>query len=134
MTELRIVTFNCSGLKSSIFELQQLCVSHDIIFIQELWLFKNELNILSNIHAEFEGIGLSAIDDGYSIIQSRPYGGVGILIREKKRNCVNYVFYENPRFIGCEVSSNNAKHLFINVYSFTNVRKIITHMLNIYAC
>ena len=48
-------------------------------------LFKNyglyELNMLCNITSDFEGIDLSAMDNSYSIIQGRPYGVVGILIR-----------------------------------------------------
>ena len=36
----------------------------------------------SNISSDFEGIGLSVMEDSYSIIQRRPYGGVGILIRK----------------------------------------------------
>ena len=116
MTKLRLVTFNCNGLKSSILEIQQLCKNHDVIFIQELWLFKYELSMLSNISSEFEGIGLSAMDESYSIIQGRPYGGVGILIRKSIRSCINFMFYDNSRILGCEVISCNVKHLFINVY------------------
>ena len=79
----------------SILEIQQLCKSHDFIFIQEIWLFSYELSMLSNISSEFEGIGLSAIDESYSIIQRRPYGGVGILIRKSIRSCINLMFYNS---------------------------------------
>ena len=49
-------------------------------------------------------IGLSAMDDGYSIMQSRPYGGVRILVRKSLQKIVYiFVFYENPRFLGCDV-------------------------------
>ena len=116
MANLRVVTFNCNGVKSSIFEIQKFCNNYDVIFIQELWLFKYELNMLCNISSDFEGIGLSAMDDSYSIIQGRPYGGVGILIRKSLRYCTNFVFYDSSRILGCEIISNNVKHLFINVY------------------
>ena len=60
---IRAVTYNCQGLKSSIHGVQALCSSYDLIFIQESWLFQFELPILSRIDSEFEGFGLSAIDD-----------------------------------------------------------------------
>ena len=92
MTKLSLVCFNCIGLKSSIFEIQQLRKSHDVIFIQELWLFRYELSMLYNISSEYEGIGLSAMDErleSYSIIQGRQHDGVIILIRKSRRSCIN---------------------------------------------
>ena len=71
---IRAVTYNCHGLKSSIHDVQALCSLYDI-FIQESWLFQYELPILSRIDSEFEGFGLSAIDDTTNIVQGRPYGG-----------------------------------------------------------
>ena len=50
-----------------------------------MWLCKSELHILSNIHEEFEGVGISAMDESYSTLQGRPYGGVAILIRKQLR-------------------------------------------------
>ena len=60
---LRIATYNCYGIKSSTHDLYELCENHDIIFLQELWLFKFEIDMLSNVHPSFEGLGISAIDD-----------------------------------------------------------------------
>ena len=79
---IRAVTYNCQGLKSIIHDVQALCSSYDLIFIQESWLFQYELLILSRIDSEFEGFGLSAIDDITNIVQDRAYGGMAILIRK----------------------------------------------------
>ena len=40
---IRVITYNCQGLKSSIHDIQALCSSYDLIFIQESWLFQFEL-------------------------------------------------------------------------------------------
>ena len=80
------ITYNCQGLKSSIHDIQALCSSYDLIFIQESWLFQFELSLLSQIDSEFEGFSISAINDTSNIIRGRPYGGMAILLRKKYRS------------------------------------------------
>ena len=60
---LRIMSYNCYGLKSSLVDLYALCEQFDIIFLQETLLFGYELPLLCDIHPDFEGMGISAIDD-----------------------------------------------------------------------
>ena len=60
---IRIITYNCHGMKNSIVDLFELCKHNDLIFLQEIWLFKFELNLISTIHSEFEAYGISAIKD-----------------------------------------------------------------------
>ena len=60
---ISVITYNCQRLQSSILDIQALCSSYDLIFIRESWLFQFELPLLSKIHREFEGFGISAIDD-----------------------------------------------------------------------
>ena len=55
---IRIITYNCHGMKNSIVDLFELCKHNDLIFLQENWLFKFELNIISTIHPEFEAYGI----------------------------------------------------------------------------
>ena len=59
---MRFITYNCYNIKSSLIDIHNLCNTYDVIFLQETWLFEYELNILSNIHPEFEGFGTSAMD------------------------------------------------------------------------
>ena len=101
---IRAVTYNCQGLKSSIHDVQALCSSYDLIFIQESWLFQYELPILSRIDSEFEGFGLSAIDDTTNIVQGRPYGGMAILIRKKYRSMAHFHTYQCSRLLGVELT------------------------------
>ena len=59
------------------------CSTYDLIFIQESWLFQFELTLFSEIDSDFEGFGISAIDDSTNIIRGRSYGGMAILIRKQ---------------------------------------------------
>ena len=113
---LRIMSYNCYGLKSSLVDLYELCEQFDIIFLQETLLFKHELPVLSNIHPEFEGMGISAIDDTSHILAGRPYGGVAILIRKLLRPVCEFEFYDDTRMIGLEVKHLKERLYFINVY------------------
>ena len=113
---IRAVTYNSQGLKSSIHDVQALCSSYDLIFIQESWLFQYELPILSRIDSEFEGFGLSAIDDTTNIVQGRPYGGMAILIRKKYRSMAHFHTYQCSRLLGVELTCNDVSMLFISVY------------------
>ena len=113
---LRIMSYNCYGLKSSLVNLYELCEQFDIIFLQETLLFKHELPVLSNIHPEFEGMGISAIDDTSNILTGRPYGGVAILIRKLLRPVCEFEFYDDTRMIGLEVKHLKERLYFINVY------------------
>ena len=62
MHNLRVVLYNCRFIKSRLSELYQLCENSDICLIQEHWLMKEDLPILSTVHSKFHGFGVSAID------------------------------------------------------------------------
>ena len=89
---LRITSLNCYGLKTSLYQVYELCEISDIVFLQETLLFSHELSMLSTLHPEFEGMGVSAIDSTSGIITGRPFGGVAILIRKKLRQYCNFIF------------------------------------------
>ena len=111
--KLRVATFNCYGIKTSLSTVYELC---DILFLQETLLFPHELSVLSTAHPEFEGMGVSAIDTTERIIVGRPYGGVAILTRKELREYCNFLFYDNPRIMGIEFKSITDCIYFMNVY------------------
>ena len=39
---LRLITYNCYNIKSSIQDICDLCNAYDLIFLQEIWLFQHE--------------------------------------------------------------------------------------------
>ena len=113
---LRITSLNCYGLKTSLYQVYELCEISDIVFLQETLLFSHELSMLSTLHPEFEGMGVSAIDSTSGIITGRPFGGVVILIRKMLRQYCNFIFYDDPRITGLEIKCVlDSVHL-INVY------------------
>ena len=60
-TDLRICSYNCFGIKSSMDEIQAIAEKVDILFLQETWLFDFELSMLASIHKDFYGKGISSI-------------------------------------------------------------------------
>ena len=58
---LRVTTYNCRSVKSSIGAIQKLCNNNDIILLQEHWLLPNEINYLSNIHSDFLAVAVAQL-------------------------------------------------------------------------
>ena len=114
---LKVTTFNCHGLKSSTTYLKDLCEKNDILFLQETWLTEDELVLLKQIHSDFNGFGISAMDSSSCILTVRPHGGVGILYRNNLGKLCNEVKYNENRILGLEFDSmSHGKILFLNVY------------------
>ena len=128
---LRIMSDNCYGLKSSLVDLYNLCDRSDIMFLQETLLFKHEQSILSNVHPNFEGMGISAIDDTCNILAGRPYGGVAILIRKHLRPVCQFVLYDDPRMMALEVKHFNDNLYLLMCTCLINALIIMIFMLSI---
>ena len=60
-----------------------MCENSDICLIQENWLMKEDLPILSTVHSKFHDFGVSAIASS-KILVGRPLRGVAILWRKLK--------------------------------------------------
>ena len=103
-------------MKSSIVDLCELCRHNDLIFLQEIWLFKFELNLISTIYPEFEAYRISAIQDSEEIINGRPYGGLVILIRKQYRPICDFQTFDDSRLLAVTISSSIEKYCFIKVY------------------
>ena len=113
---LKIVSFNCHGFKSSLSDIRSLCNSYDIIFLQELWLYKTELHLLHKVHPDFEGIAVSSMKENNGLTHGRPYGGIGILLNKRLRKYCDFQTYDDSRLIALEFISESDKLLFVNVY------------------
>ena len=84
---LRLITYNCYNVKSSLQDICELCKLYNVIFLQETWLFGFEFSMLSNIHSEFEGVGTSAID-----LSSGLFSG---LFKTRKTKCFHHYCINN---------------------------------------
>ena len=115
---LKIASFNCKNVKTSVNEIKLLCESHDIVFLQETWLAADDLISLKNIDNSFYADGISAMPVDKSILVGRPYGGLGILWRKSFGNSVKVLKFDNEtdRIMGLLFEWNNQKLLFLNVY------------------
>ncbi len=116
MNKLRIHSYNCKSLQSSIHEIQELCENSDIILLQETWLRRSELYILNQIHAEFCGSGISAMDTESSIHTGRPHGGLAIMWRKTLSEYITPIDYSDTRIQGIVCTSDDRKLLVLNVY------------------
>ena len=113
---VKVITYNCQGIKSSIHDIYELTKHYDLIFLQEIWLFTYELSVLSTINSEFESFGISAIDDSNGIVQGRLYGGMGILIRKSYRKHAEFHNFNDSRIVGITLCIDNLQYDFISVY------------------
>lgn len=97
-------------------ELHALCEEHDIVCLQETWLTKEQLTLLSNTHGDFIGSGVSSIDDGSGINVGRPFGGIGILWRRTLNIYCSVRTYDCDRIIGLEFNCDSFSALFLCIY------------------
>ena len=81
INNIKIVSFNFRGLKSSLGEIQLLCKNHDIIMIQETWLSENDSMFLNNISSFFAS-GVYAMNASDGILNGRPHGDLAIMWRK----------------------------------------------------
>ena len=56
-TTLNVCSFNCKNIKTSVTELNDLCTNHDFVLLQETWLSRPELPMLSQRNSSFTGYG-----------------------------------------------------------------------------
>ena len=74
----------------------------DICLIQETWLFKRDLDVLSGLHENYLGSGKSAIPDN-EILVGRPFGGIGILWKNTLSEYIKPICIESNRINGVEI-------------------------------
>ena len=113
---LSIVCFNCRSAFNSVLDIQRLCDSHDIILLQETWLFPHDISFLSTIHNDFLSFGISAIKTTEGFHVGRPFGGLAFLWRKEFGNNIAVKNYDDPRLLGLVVSGSDVEALIINVY------------------
>ena len=79
-------------------------------------LLKQECNMLNTIHSNFYGHGVSPVDASLGAIKGRPYGGVGILWRDKIDSVVTITHSPYDWLCGIKISNTCQEHYLLNVY------------------
>src|SRR4030088_268174 len=89
-TPLAICSFNMHRFNNGFHYLQELTAVHDIIFIQEYWLMRDDLCKINKLNDEFILYGKSAMEDkcASGVPVGRPFGGVGVLVKKCLDSCV----------------------------------------------
>ena len=62
MNKLKIVKYNCRGIKSSKPVLGKICESNDIILPEETMLCSHNLDMIHTIHPDFYAGGCSSVN------------------------------------------------------------------------
>ena len=118
---LRIKSYNCRSIKSSLNSIRIICDTSDIVFLQETWLAKFDLSVLHTVHSDFIGYGVSAFDSNDSLLSGRPYGGIAILFRKALQDRVK-VRTVSERIMIADISTAIGQVCLLNVYLPTDYR------------
>ena len=114
--DLRILSLNCNGLKSSIPVLGAVLDTCDILCLQEIMITKQECDILNTLHDDFYGVAFSPVDATLGVISGRPFGGVGIMWRKSVDIAVTVIDLQCDWLCGVKISSNDKIFILLNVY------------------
>ena len=112
-----VASYNCHGWNQASAFLSRMCDSNDLncdcIFLQELWLTPANLYKVETFSDNYTFYGKSAMEKAVSIsiLKGRPFGGVGILL--KNNLCKMVLFVKCLERISI-VALNDT--LFISVY------------------
>ena len=74
MANLRMLSYNCEGIKSSREYIVHLLdnTNCDILCLQEIWTLDNTIEILGTIRSEYDFTGISGISNS-EFIRGRPW-------------------------------------------------------------
>lgn len=135
-----LVSFNCKNVKRSIDGVRELCLTADIIALQETWLLPHDLPYLSGISEDFAYTGTSAVDVELGLLRGRPYGGTALMWRKSAFQAVSVIQCNNPRISCIKIECQNKSLLIfcvymptdktINLVEFTECLSVIHAILN----
>lgn len=126
---LRLSSHNCCSIRNSLPEVVRLCSENDVVFLQEHWLVKQNLDYLKTISNDYDAFGVSPIDLAENILVGRPKGGVAVMWRKSLGDAIRAVDFDDPRIIGLRMESNGESWMFINVYLPTDCVENLEEMI-----
>ena len=118
---LKLCSFNCHSLKNSLPEVSSICDKNELVFLQETWLAKFELSMLSNIHKDFLGLGTTAFDSSSSLLCGRPFGEVAIMWKKNLQPLIK-VSVISERIMQIDILVGTSTISLLNVYLPTDYR------------
>lgn len=131
---LQLCTFNCRSVKSSVYEIHNLCTNYDLILLQEHWLLPNELDLLNSIHPDFLALGQSAVDMSQGVLIGRPYGGTAILYKKSLNKFITRIQSSDPRIMAVILQTKIGPVLIVCVYMPSDYGTVDCHEKFIATC
>ena len=115
--EIRIVSFNCSGFKSSReYICNALLGNNAIIALQETWLMPHEITLPGSLSDNFQSFSSSSVSVEEGLLRGRPYGGLSFLWHKSLSQVVRIVQYDDNRLLGLMCNFGETSVLLLNVY------------------
>ena len=111
---IKVFFYNCRGLVSSMRDVQMLCKQYHIIVLQETWVAKQNLSILSTVSKTHHAFGISSVDYETGLFVGRPYGGTAILWDRSLP--ASPWFNDDNSIIGLKLKVNKTTIRIVNVY------------------
>ena len=111
---IKVVSYNCRGLLSSMRDVQMLCKQYHIIVLQETWVAKQNLSFLSTVSETHHAFGISSVDYETGLFVGRPYGGTAILWDRSLP--ASPWFNDDNSIIGLKLKVNKTTIGIVNVY------------------
>lgn len=112
---LKIVSFNCNSLRKRMDTVRDLAQQYDIICLQELLIFKENLFLLNEIDSNFDHVSFVCDNSEDEIVEGRPKNGVAILWRNDISDIVKLVKHDD-RVIGITLDDGYLNVLLLNIY------------------
>jgi Reverse transcriptase (RNA-dependent DNA polymerase)/Endonuclease/Exonuclease/phosphatase family len=113
---LLVGSYNCRGYNSSkTAYIKSLLSNCTVLFLQEHWLSEDQLQLLSNVDANFMCAGAAGFDNS-DVLSGRPYGGCAILWRSDISAAVDILPTGSRRVFAVRMFNDTLRLLFINVY------------------
>ena len=102
-SDLHIASYNLHGFKSNWNYLKTLLDSHDIVFVQELWLLDCEFELLHGLSNDFTVHARSGMSESAQsgILKGRPFGGVAVFIRKNLSRFVSFCSCDDAGRVVC---------------------------------
>ena len=69
-------------------DIRNMCMTYDIIFLQETWLSKNDNALLKDIDDNFDSSGISAMNDENGYQTGRPLWWISRNVAERIHTCM----------------------------------------------
>ena len=117
MTDIRMCTFNSRGHSLLTLEyMKKIICECDVLFIQEHWLFDDEMYLLNAAFDNVYVFGHSGMEND-ELLRGRPFGGCACIVPLNSRVVISPLPRPMSRRIqSCIMSFDNVKFLILNVY------------------